>query len=144
MNPMKVCEQFALPEGAGLDKQRQYVTACIGMALALLVQVPSQEIEGQSGRDYFFANAQGLRDTLFKVNEVVPFDVDRSMETGYALWAKRYQIALKPTAADLFTSYDFRVIVSDHIPELADLPVDVSRVTSTAAFLKECIEVPAV
>jgi len=143
MNPMKVSEQFAMPEGTGLEKQRQYVTACIGMALAILVPVPTQEIEGQSGRDYFFANAQGLRDTMFKVNEVVPFDVDRALESGYALWSRRYEIALKPTPSDLFTSYDFRVVVSQHIPELSDLPVDVARVGSTVAFLKECTEVPA-
>lgn len=137
MNPLAITEHFALPEGVAMDKQRQRTSALIALALPVLVPVPTQAIDG-SPRDYFFSQVAGIRDVMFKINEVVPFDVDRALECGYALWNRRYEIALKPSPHMLFGTGPFAVSLATVIPELDSLGCNQDSVDRVISLLKHC------
>lgn len=142
MNPLKINAMFgSVPENVPMENRAQRLTALLGMAMSIVVPLPTQILEDGKVRSYFYENASAIRDVLFKINEVAPFDVDRACEYGHCLFAQRYNLAYKPNAHQLFGTGPYGVVLNDVIPEVSNLGVGAQPVDDAVAFLREAVAV---
>lgn len=138
MNPITVVTQLSkLPEGVALENLRQRVTVMLALAVAITVPMPSSPIVENSLRSYFQENVAGIRNTLFQINEAQPFDVERTTEVAYQLWARRYGIAFNTVSSDLLQLRPFSPVLDKLIPELDGLSISDVEVREAAALVRQ-------
>lgn len=143
MNPIKINALFGeTPEGVPFEKRNHRLTVLFGIAAASVINLPGTPVENNAVRGFFFSNASAVSDALFRINETVPFNVDRALEIGYVLFARRYEIAyrIQPIwfVAEGNPLHDELIRVA---PEVAELDVYGNNTLNKAAdFLRECLK----
>lgn len=94
MNPIKLAELFNdLPDGVGIDKRRQRLTALFGIAASTCVPLADNTVPAIQLRGYFNDNLAGVRAKLFKVNETLVIDVDRAVDYAFRIYENRCMLA---------------------------------------------------
>lgn len=141
MNPVEIHSTFsALPEGVGQDKLRQRTCCLLGLAAGTMVPLPAAETSPNDLRTYFTENSGVIRSAMFKVNEVIPFDVDRALEYGFRIFERRYSLAYNCCPHEMFAPNLFAQTLGRHIPEFEGLGIGSTPIAEAIDCLKSCIE----
>lgn len=142
MNPMTIHSAFSeLPEGVAIECRRARITALIALATSILIPLPSAPVEDSQRRSWFYENMQALKDIYYKINEAIPYDVDRAVEYAFRLFDKRYCLSVGLTANDLLGSMSWGQVCREIIPELDQLKINAENVFCTQQLLKQCMNV---
>lgn len=134
MNALKIHGHFnATPEGFDIGKVSQRTCCQIGMALGAIVPLPGAEVSRTDLRNYYMDNSKVLREVAFDINEVVPFNVDRAVDYGYRVYARRYELAHFCHPHDLLEPMN----TADHIPEFEECALDRETLAKTITCLRD-------
>lgn len=134
MNTFGIAEQLSeLPDGLLVENRRQRVTVILGLSSGLLVPMPSNEVAPGELRHYFYANVEEVESILYKINEAIPFALDRALEIGYRAWHHRHSVSFNPNSGVLFEDNPIKTIA----PETGDLKIGRSDVDSAMALIRE-------
>lgn len=140
MNVMKINEVFGeIPEGFLMEKRRMRVTAILGLATSVVLPLPAAEVAGDELRTFFNTSFEAVHDLMYKINEVVPFDVDRATEYAFQIWKRRYDLVFNPNPHCLFGTDAFGGTLYSVVPELDELCVGADPVINAVRFLKEAL-----
>lgn len=138
MNTLAIAQELSeLPEGVLMEHRRQRITSQLGLATGLVVQLPGSELPPGELREFYTANVEQVSDVLFKINEAIPFNVERAIEVGYRVWEKRHELAYAPRASFVFQGYD----IGNLVPELDQVKVSVNDVDRAVALIREGLAV---
>lgn len=138
MNTLAIAQELsALPDGVLMEHRRQRITAQLGLATGLVVQLPGSELPPGELREFYNANVEQVSDVLFQINEAIPFSVDRAVEVGYRVWEQRHNLAYAPKASYVYCGFD----VDNLVPELGQVKVSQDDVDRAIALLREGLAV---
>ncbi|MNE77893.1 hypothetical protein D3C80_1742490 [compost metagenome] len=144
MNPLKVNALVAtLTEGTAIENRRYLLASVMGCAAATLVNLPSSPLQDSAVRDYYTQNVSEVRSTMYQINEVAPFDVDRAVEYGFQLWSRRYQLVYGCCIDELVGEAPFAATLIKVMPEYAESGVTKYKITQAVNILKADAEAAA-
>jgi hypothetical protein len=142
MNPLKINSMVqALCEGTPIENRRKLLACVLGAASASLVSIPSAPIAEGQLRDYFMQNVADVKATLYQINEVAPFDVERAISYAFCLFERRYGLVHKCCIAELCGENLFKGTLDKVMPEHEDCGLDVYKVKQAVNILKADAEV---
>jgi hypothetical protein len=134
MNKLAIAQELAeLPDGVMIENRRQRITAQLGLAVGLIVPLPGTELPPGEQRNFYYANVEEVASVLSQINECIPFNVDRAVETGYRVWECRLEQAFRPTAEALFQGS----CVVEIAPEIIQLKITGMEVQRGVALIRE-------
>lgn len=134
MNTFAIAQQLSeLPDGILVENRRQRITVILGLAAGLVVPMPVNEVVPGELRHYFYANVEEVESILYKINEAIPFALDRALEIGYRAWNHRHSVAFTPKAGALFEDNP----IKDFAPEITTLKIGRGDVDSAMALIRE-------
>jgi len=134
MNKFAIAQELSvLPDGIMIENRRQRITAQLGLATGLIVPMPSTEVPPGEMRNFYYANVEEVQSVLDQINECIPFSVERAVETGYRVWATRFEQAFRPTATALFSGS----CVVEIAPEVIELKITGLEVQRGVALIRE-------
>lgn len=137
MNPLKINSLVtSLTEGVEIENRRYLLACVLGAAVATLVPLPGAPIVEGGLRDYFTQNVSELRSSMFQVNEVAPFDVDRAIEYGFQLWQRRYNLVYTCSILELCGDTPFAATLLKVMPEHATCGIDAYKINQAVNILK--------
>lgn len=138
MNIVKVVSHLSnMPEGMGVELRRQRATVLLGLGMSLAIPLPGSPVEPTMLRNYFQEQTTAMRDNLFKINEALPMDVDRSCEYAFRLYERRYQLAFSPKVSDLLSGTPFSGLMSELVQEFSNLAITNGEVQDAIVILRD-------
>ena len=81
-------------------------------------------------------NVADLRNTMYQINEVSPFDVDRAVEYGFQLYTRRYQLIHTCCIDELVGESPFAATLAKVMPEYATSGVNRYKITQAVNHLR--------
>lgn len=137
INPVRISSiTNRAPEGFSIEKRRSRNTAALAIAVAQCVPIPSMRATDRRG--YFYELLQGVRNNLFKINEVCCIDVDRVCEVGYRIWAERYIAAHSPFTVMMISKENpFRKAIDNNIIDFDQLMIDSEIVADFVDLIRD-------